>query len=103
MVAITSSAFGVISAVVGAYLGIKVTAEHSTNVADSAKQVTQAAEQQAETAEQQAQVANSTLQAVTSKVNELAPETAAQVKAAGFEAGEAAARAADPPQGAGAP
>ena len=38
MVAITSSAFGVISAVVSAYLGIKITAETSAKATDEVKQ-----------------------------------------------------------------
>lgn len=100
IVAVTSSAFGIISAVVGAYLGIKITADTSAKSTEKAGQETKMAEQQAQVAEQQAQVANSTLQAVTSKIDEVVPPAqAAQVKAAGFEAGEAAAQSMDPPQG----
>lgn len=83
IVAVTTSAFGIISAVVGAYLGIKVSGEQSSNVAAGAQR-------EADVAQHDAHVANSKLLAVTKKVDELdiEPEQAAELKAAGFEAGQ---------------
>ncbi len=40
MVAVTSSAFGIISAVVGAYLGIKISADTSAKASEEVKQAT---------------------------------------------------------------
>jgi hypothetical protein len=96
IVAVTTSAFGIISAVVGAYLGIKVSGEQSSNVAAGAQR-------EAHVAQQAAQVANSKLQAVTEKADELDldPHQTAELKAAGFEAGVEAARTPGPPTGGG--
>lgn len=88
MVAITSSAFGVISAVVGAYLGIKVTADHAANATADAKD--------AAVSQHQAEVERQKLLAMTDKVEEVAPGQADEVKAAGFKAGEEAARTTRP-------
>lgn len=72
-IALASSAFGVISAVVGAYLGIKVTADHSTEVKNAAL-----AEQETEGVEQE-------LQKMKDKVKEVVdPEQAVEVMAAGI-------------------
>jgi hypothetical protein len=52
MVAITSSAFGIISTVVGAYLGIKISAETSRKAGEQAGRAV-VAEQQRDVARQQ--------------------------------------------------
>jgi hypothetical protein len=91
MVAITSSAFGVISAVVGAYLGIKVTGDHAANATADAKD--------AAVSQHQAEVDRQKLLAMTDKIEEVAPEKANEVKAAGFQAGEEAARTTGPQRG----
>ncbi|HET6999426.1 MAG TPA: hypothetical protein VFI03_12665 [Solirubrobacterales bacterium] len=92
-VAVASSAFGVISAVVGAYLGIKVTADHSSQVAEDVKH--------AAVAEHDADIAHQKLNAMTDKVGELAPDHLNEVKAAGFKAAEEATRGSDPQSGGG--
>jgi hypothetical protein len=82
MVAITSSAFGIISALVGAYLGIKITADTNSRANEQARQ--------AAVAEHEAGVLSETLSAVSNKVEEVAPEQATEIKAAAEEAAEAA-------------
>lgn len=89
-VAISSSAFGVISAVIGAYLGIKVSTEQNSNATAEAKH--------AAVAQHEAKVATQKLQAATDKVQEVAPNEAATIKEAVFQAGEEA-RVVDPPRG----
>jgi hypothetical protein len=91
MVAISSSAFGVISAVLGAYLGIKVTSDHAASVTAEAKD--------AAVSQHQAEVDRQKLVAMTDKVEEVAPEKADEVKAAGFKAGEEASRTTRPGRG----
>lgn len=93
MVAIATSAFGVISAVVGAYLGIKITADHSANATADAKD--------AAVSQHQAEVDRQRLLAMTSKAEEIVPGQAEEIKAAGFKAGEEAARTAGPRRGSG--
>ncbi|HEV7769924.1 MAG TPA: hypothetical protein VGO66_04590 [Solirubrobacterales bacterium] len=91
-VAISSSAFGVISAVIGAYLGIKVSTDQSSNATAEARH--------AAVAQHEANVANQKLQAVTDKVKEVAPTQAEAIKEAVFQAGEEA-RVVEPPRGSG--
>ncbi len=89
-IALASSAFGVISAVVGAYLGIKVTADHSTEAKNAAL-----AEQETEGVEQE-------LQKVKNKVKEVVdPEKAVEVLEAGIRGDEEERHIADPPSGGG--
>jgi len=83
-VAIATAAFGVISALISAYLGIKVSSEHSTDAKDAAT-----AQQEADQAKQEAELAQAKLTGVTSEVQqELPPEQANSILAAGFKAGE---------------
>jgi hypothetical protein len=82
IVAVTTSAFGIISAVVGAYLGIKITADTSDKANTEAKH--------AAVAQHEASVLSETLSAVTSKVEEVAPGQAAEIKDAAKEAEETA-------------
>jgi hypothetical protein len=95
-VAIASSAFGVISAVVGAYLGIKITADTSARAGEEAKH-TAVVKHEAEAAQQKSA-------GMSEKLEELAAEdkvpanVAEAVKEAGAEAEEAA-RTVGPPLG----
>lgn len=73
-VAVTTSALGIISAVVGAYLGIRVTAE--TNVAASHEA------RNAAVARQKARRAEGEIEAMARKAEDLAPEKADAIKAA---------------------
>jgi hypothetical protein len=94
IVAVTSSAFGIISAVVGAYLGIKITAETTSKASDEAKH--------AAVAEHVAHVASSERDAVTDKAKDfVTPSQAAAIADAKSEAGEVAARTSDPAAGGG--
>jgi hypothetical protein len=68
MVAVASSAFGVISAVVGAYLGIKITGDAANE-------------------KQKVNVAQAQVDATNKAVQKIAPEHAAQVKEAGERVG----------------
>lgn len=82
MIALASSAFGIISAVVGAYLGIKITADtHATATAQA---------KDAAIAEHEAGVLSQKLSAVTNKVDEVIPDQAAEIKDAAKEAEEIA-------------
>lgn len=86
MVAVTSSAFGIISAVVGAYLGIKITADTNEKASDEAKK-------QAEAAQHQFDVVQHQISAMEKKAEEVAGTKAEAIKAAGYQAaGEEAAR-----------
>lgn len=88
MVAVTSSAFGIISAIVGAYLGIKITADTNARATDRAGE--------AAIAQHEAGVLSEKLAAVTDKVDEVVPDDkAAEIKYAGEEA-EKEARAVRP-------
>jgi hypothetical protein len=94
IVAITSSAFGIISAVVGAYLGIKISSETNAKASDEAKN--------AAVAQHVARVTNSELEAVKATANDLVtPDQAAQIRAARIAAGEQAARFTGPHPGGG--
>ncbi len=97
VVAVTTSAFGIISAVVGAYLGIKISADTNQKASDEAKHAA-VAKNQANTAMQEANVAQQEVNAATKKIEEVAPDKADDVKAAMDQAGQEA-RAPDPPQG----
>lgn len=88
-VAVTSSAFGMISAVVGAYLGIKITADtHKTG------------QKEATEANERATKAQQKLDAVTTRADEvLSVEDANKLKAAAIDAGGNGDPPAPPPQG----
>lgn len=98
-VAVASSAFGVISAVVGAYLGIKITADTSAKAGEEAKH--------AAIVKHEAEAAQQKSAGMSEKLEELAAEeklpvgVADEVKEAGAEA-EVAARTVGPPRGGGA-
>jgi hypothetical protein len=98
MIAITSSAFGIISAVIGAYLGIKISADSNEKVVTGVTKVADA-EQKADAAAQEASVVKQQLTAMTEKLDEVAPAHADAVKAAGYQASEEAGRTTDPSQG----
>jgi hypothetical protein len=92
IVAVTSSAFGIISAVVGAYLGIKITADTSDKATAEARN--------AAVAQHEANVAQQKLSAVQSKAEDMLPESqASAIKEAGAEAEEAARATTPPPPG----
>lgn len=107
-IAVASAAFGVISAVIGAYLGIKVTSDHNTdaknavlakNEAETAKEEAEAAKEEADSSKKEAAVAKSEIQVATSMVEEIAPDKAGRVIRAATKAGEETARAPDPGEG----
>lgn len=92
IVAVTSSAFGIISAVVGAYLGIKVTADSSTKATQEAKN--------AAVAEHVAEVANRKFEGAIAEADKnLDPDEVQMLKNAGSDAAAEAARKTDPPPG----
>ncbi len=94
VVAVTSSAFGIISAVVGAYLGIKISSETTAKASDEAKV--------AAVSQHVANVAKSELEAVTHQVEDFAtPAQTNAIKAARSAAAEEATRAVDPRKGGG--
>jgi hypothetical protein len=80
MVAVTSSAFGIISAVVGAYLGIKITAESATKTNQETKN--------AAVAEHEATLAKHQMSAVEEAVKDKNPKLAEEARTAGQEARE---------------
>jgi hypothetical protein len=84
IVAVTSSAFGIISAVVGAYLGIKITADTTTKAAGEVKN--------AAVAEYEVNLARQQVSAMEEKAEEKDPQYAAEVSTAGQRAREEAAR-----------
>jgi hypothetical protein len=90
-VAITSSAFGIISAVVGAYLGIKITADTTARAGENVKK--------AAVAEHEAHITREQVSAMEEKAVETAPALAGEIKAAGLEAREEAAEPGRPPGG----
>jgi hypothetical protein len=92
-VAVTSSAFGIISAVVGAYLGIKISSDNTANAGDEATK--------AALAQQETEVAQKKLATMTKKLEDIVPERANEVKAATYHADEQGAQPADPPPGGG--
>lgn len=92
-VAVTSSAFGIISAVVGAYLGIKIS---SDNAANSGEEATKAVVSQRETERAERKVT-----AMTEKLEQIDPEIAKEAKIAAYHADQEGPPAADPPPGGG--
>jgi len=92
-VAVTSSAFGIISAVVGAYLGIKIS---SDNTANSGEEATKAVVSQRETERAERKVT-----AITEKLEQIDPEIAKEAKIAAYHADQEGPPAADPPPGGG--
>ncbi len=102
MVAVTSSAFGIISAVVGAYLGIKISSDNTINADEEAKKAALAEAKKAAIAQHRAHVTSSELEATRRKADTIVkPEEAAEIKEARIKAGEEAARIADPTKGVG--
>jgi hypothetical protein len=93
MVAVTSSAFGIISAVVGAYLGIKISSDTTAKAGDSATA--------AAVSQRDAEDAQKKLLTMTKTLDELAPEKSHEVKAAAYQANQEGVSQTDPPQGAG--
>jgi len=92
IVAVTSSALGIISAVVGAYLGIKITAETTEKASDQVKD--------AAVAQHVARVTSSELEAVKDTANGLVTrEQATKIRNARIAAGEKAARSTGPQLG----
>jgi hypothetical protein len=92
MIAVTSSAFGIISAVVGAYLGIKITADSSNKTNEEAKN--------AAVAQHEAALAQKEKSAVEEKVADRDPRLAEEAKVAGQERREEAVdRTIRPPEG----
>lgn len=93
IVAVTSSAFGIISAVVGAYLGIKISSETTAKASNEAKA--------AAVSQHVAQVASNELAAVEGQVKDKGSEDLVRaMEAARLEAAERA-RPTDPPLGGG--
>ena len=88
MVAVTTSAFGIISAVVGAYLGIKISAETNAKATDEAKHAA-VVKHEADAAQQKSTVMSEKLDELAAE-NRLPEDIAAAVKEAGSEAEEAA-------------
>jgi FtsH-binding integral membrane protein len=89
-VAVTSSAFGIISAVVGAYLGIKISSDNTAKVSGDVKA--------AAVSDHVAHVATSELEAVEEIIT---PEQTAAIDAARKEAREGAIKAPNPHSGGG--
>jgi hypothetical protein len=79
-IAVTSSAFGIISAVIGAYLGIKITADSNTKTNEEAKN--------AAVAEHEVNLAKSQVSAMEEAVKDKDPGLAEEAKTAGQEARE---------------
>ena len=98
MVAITSSAFGIISAVVGAYLGIKITADTAEKASEQVKSAA-VARHEAAVKEQKIAVVNETLEKLVAE-DKVSKEGANAITEASVEAEEAA-RAPHPPLGGG--
>jgi hypothetical protein len=101
-IAVASAAFGVISAVIGAYLGIKVTADHNTDAKNAAisKQEVDQAQGKIDAAEREAQVTQTKLDGLRDKVEDVLPaQQANEIMAAGFKAAEEAIRTPDPQRG----
>lgn len=80
MIAVTSSAFGIISAVVGAYLGIKITADSASKTNEEAKN--------AAVAEHEVNVAKHQVSAIEETVKDKDPQLAKEAQVAGQEARE---------------
>jgi hypothetical protein len=88
MVAVTTSAFGIISAVVGAYLGIKISAETNAKATDEAKHAA-IVKHEGDAALQKSAVMSEKLDELAAE-NKLPGDVAEAVKEAGTEAEEAA-------------
>jgi hypothetical protein len=102
MVAVTSSAFGIISAVVGAYLGIKISSDNTANTGEEAQKAALAEAKKAVLAQQRAHITNSELEATREKADTIVtPQQAAEIKEARVKAGEEATRIAGPTKGVG--
>jgi hypothetical protein len=92
IVAVSTSAFGIISAVTGAYLGIKISADQSRSSKEAAGE--------GAGAKRDAQQAQLHADALSESVERnLAPEQVKRVKAEAFEAVQEAARKPDPAEG----
>jgi len=101
-VAVTSSAFGIISAVVGAYLGIKISSDNAANADDEVKKAALDEAKKAAVAQHLAHIASSELEATKKKANDVVTrEQAAEIREARVQAGEEAARKTDPAKGGG--
>lgn len=98
IVAVTSSAFGIISAVVGAYLGIKITAETSAKAGEEAKHAA-VAQHEANVKEQKIAAVNEAVDKLVSE-DKVSDEQAKAIEEASVGA-EAAARTPGPPAGGG--
>jgi hypothetical protein len=99
-VAVTSSAFGIISAVVGAYLGIKISSDNAANADEEVKKAALGEAKKAAIAQHVAHVASSELEATRKKADEVVTQAqAAEIKDARVQAGEEAARITDPAKG----
>jgi len=101
-VAIASSAFGVISALVGAYLGIKVSAEATQKVGEKAGEETEqvaVAQHEADVKEKKISAVNDTVKQMVSE-NKVSKEHADAIAEASVAA-EAEARTPSPPRGTG--
>jgi hypothetical protein len=93
-IAVTSSAFGIISAVVGAYLGIKITADTTAKASDSVKQ--------AAVAKYKANVAQSQVTAWKAAVEEnVGEDDARKIQAEADRKAEEVGRTAPPTEGGG--
>jgi hypothetical protein len=101
-VAVTSSAFGIISAVVGAYLGIKISSDNAANADEEVKKAALEEAKKAAIAQHVAHVTSSELKATREKTSDLvSDQEAAEIKEARIQAGEEAARITDPAKGGG--
>lgn len=101
-VAVTSSAFGIISAVVGAYLGIKISSDNAANADEEATQAALDESAKAAVAQHVARRTKSELEAIKETANDMVTrEQAAEIREARLQAGEKAARITDPPKGGG--
>ncbi|HVY96177.1 MAG TPA: hypothetical protein VHA54_04375 [Solirubrobacterales bacterium] len=100
IVAVSSSALGIISAMVGAYLGIKISAETNAKASEEAKHAA-VVKHEADAAQHKSSGMAEKLNALEAE-NKVSAAIAEEVREAGTEAEEAA-RTAVPPVGGGAP
>ncbi len=98
IVAVSSSALGIISAMVGAYLGIKISSETNAKASEEAKHAA-VVKHEADAAQQKSSTMTEKLDELAAE-NKLAPDLAEAVKEAGTEAEEEARTAGPPPGGA---
>lgn len=99
IVAVSSSALGIISAMVGAYLGIKISAETNAKAGEEGKKAA-VAEHEANVKEQKIAAVNETMEKLVSE-EKVSQQGADAIQEASVEAEEAA-RTAVPPVGGGA-